>query len=110
MLSVLLRNPAALGVIDYGWMVYGVAISPDGELIATGDESGAVNIYDAATRRPVARPYRISSGLIQNVRFSPDGRTLAVSYMDHGRPRAAEVRPDRCAHRQAHAARGAAGV
>ena len=41
MLSVLLRNPAALGVIDYGWMVYGAAISPDGTLIATGDESGA---------------------------------------------------------------------
>jgi WD40 repeat protein/DNA-binding SARP family transcriptional activator len=82
MLSVLLRNPAALGVIDFGWRVYGVAVSPDSELIATGDESGAVNIYEAASRRPVTRPYRIQSGLIQNVRFSPDGRTLAVSYMD----------------------------
>jgi WD40 repeat protein/DNA-binding SARP family transcriptional activator len=86
LLSVLLRNPATVGVLDYGWVMYGAAISPDGRLIATGDERGAVNVYDAATRLPAARPYRIQSGLIQNVRFSPDGDTLAVSYMDIADP------------------------
>jgi WD40 repeat protein len=82
MLSVLLRNPAAVGVLDYGWVMYGAALSPDGRLMAVGDERGSVVIYDAASRRPVAPPYRIQSGLIQNVRFSPDGGTLAVSYME----------------------------
>ncbi len=77
-----MRSPAALGVVNHGWQVFGAAISPDGEVMATGDERGAVNFYDASTRLPVTRPYRIPAGLIQNVRFSPDGRTLAVSYLD----------------------------
>jgi DNA-binding SARP family transcriptional activator len=82
LLSVLMRNPASLGRVDYGWGMYGAAISPDGKLIATGDERGAVEVYDAATRRPLGRPYRIQAGLVQNVRFSPDGSTLAVSFLD----------------------------
>lgn len=91
LLSVLMRNPASLGRIDYGWGMYGAAISPDGKLIATGDERGAVEVYDAATRRPLGRPYRIQAGLVQNVRFSPDGSTLAVSYLDRTHPHAGMV-------------------
>ncbi|MGE5635542.1 MAG: hypothetical protein ACM3UV_01185, partial [Nocardioidaceae bacterium] len=82
LLSVLLRNPAALGVVDYGWPLYGAALSPDGRLMALGAESGVATVYDAATRRPFGRPYRFLAGLIQNVRFSPDGETLAVSSMN----------------------------
>ena len=81
-----MRAPAALGVLNYGWPMNGAAISPDGKLMATGDERGAVNVYDAATRHAVTPPYRIPVGLIQNVRFSPDGRTLAVSYLDNDDP------------------------
>ena len=76
LLSVLLRNSAAIGVLNYGWPMYGAAFSPDGKLIATGDERGAVNVYDAATRRPVGAPYVIEGGLVQNVRFTPDGASM----------------------------------
>ncbi len=82
LLSVLLRNPAAIGVLNYGWPMYGAAFSPDGRLMATGDERGAVNVYDAATRRPVGAPYVIEGGLVQNVRFTPDGASIVVSSMD----------------------------
>ena len=82
LLSVLLRAPAALGVVDHGWPIYGAALSPDGSLMATGDERGAVTVYDAATRRPLGPAYLIKGGLIQNVRFSPDGGALAISSMD----------------------------
>jgi WD40 repeat protein/DNA-binding SARP family transcriptional activator len=82
MLSVLLRYPAAIGVLNYGWPMYGAALSPDGKLIATGDERGAVNVYDAATRRPIGPPYVIEGGLVQNVRFTPDGASIVVSSMD----------------------------
>jgi WD40 repeat protein/DNA-binding SARP family transcriptional activator len=79
LLSVLLRSPASLGVLDYGWPMNAAALSRDSRLMAIGDERGSVTVYDAATRRPLGRPYWIREGLIQDLRFSPDGRTLAVS-------------------------------
>jgi WD40 repeat protein len=81
LLSVLLRSPATVGIVDHNFMIYGAAISPDGKLMAIGDDIGNVAVYDAATRVPVGR-YEVANGLIQNVRFSPDGDTLAVSYLD----------------------------
>jgi WD40 repeat protein len=85
LLSVLLRNPAALGIVDQSFGIYGAAISPDGRLMATGDDIGNVVVYDAATRAQVGR-YEVANGLIQNVKFSPDGDILAVSYMDRSLP------------------------
>jgi WD40 repeat protein len=80
LLSVLQRTPATLGAVDHGWGIYGAAISPDGKLMAIGDDLGNVVVYDAATRQPLGPPYRIELGLVQDVRFSPDGDTLAISY------------------------------
>ena len=82
LLAVLQRDPATLGAVDHEWGIFGAAISPDGELMAIGDDIGNVVVYDAASRQPLGRPYSIDGGIIQNVRFSPDGDTLAVSYMD----------------------------
>jgi WD40 repeat protein len=86
LLSVLQRMPAAIGVVDHGAPMYGAAISPDGKLMALGDDRGTVVVYDAATHRPLGRPYSFGTGLIQNVRFSPDGGTLAVSSFDQNAP------------------------
>jgi WD40 repeat protein/DNA-binding SARP family transcriptional activator len=86
LLSVLQRLPAALGVVDHGAGLYGAAISPDGTLMAIGDERGVVVVYDAATHQPLGRPYQFGTGIVQNVRFSPDGGTLAVSYQDPAAP------------------------
>ncbi len=91
LLSVLQRSPATLGAVDHQFGIYGAAISPDGELMAIGDDLGNVGVYDAATRRPLGPPYRIESGIIQNVRFSPDGNTLAVSFMDRSVPELSAV-------------------
>ena len=82
LLSVLQRDPATLGAVNHGFGLYGAAISPDGKLMAIGDDLGSVVVYDAATRKPLGPPYRIEGGIIQALRFSPDGDTLAVSYMD----------------------------
>ena len=87
LLSVLQRAPpAAIGVVDNGWGMFGAAISPDGKLMATGDDRGRVVVYDATTRRPLGPPYRIQAAVIENVRFSPDGDTLAVSFFDQTAP------------------------
>ncbi|MEP6954652.1 MAG: BTAD domain-containing putative transcriptional regulator [Solirubrobacteraceae bacterium] len=80
LLSVLMRTPAALGVLSAtGWSLYTVAVSPDQRLVAVGGERGIVRIFDAATRRRLNVPYGLREGLVQTLTFSPDGRTLAVT-------------------------------
>ncbi|MFL5896386.1 MAG: BTAD domain-containing putative transcriptional regulator, partial [Thermoleophilaceae bacterium] len=77
--SVLLRQPASLGELrGDGWKLYSVAASPDGKLVATGDERGAVIVYDIARRVRVGS-YRAPEGLIEQLVFAPDSRALAVT-------------------------------
>ena len=82
LLSVLLRSPAALGILDFGRPVGSAALSPDGRLMAIGDVRGKVTLYRTETRQPVGRPYSISGGHIQSLRFSPDGGSLAIGSVD----------------------------
>jgi len=80
LLSVLLRTPAALGVLSgTGFPINATAVSPDGRVLAIGDEGGTVALLDPATRRPLSEPYRMRGGLVQTLTFSPDGETLAVT-------------------------------
>ena len=79
--SVLLRHPAALGELhdSDGWPLWSLGVSPDGRLLALGGERGVVTILDTATREQVGEPYALAGeGVIQQLRFSPDSRTLAV--------------------------------
>ena len=81
LLSVLMRDPSALGELPGdGLELWTSAVSPDGRLVAHGGGSGIVTFVDAASRLPVGEPYRLPDGsIIQNLDFSPDGRTLAVA-------------------------------
>ena len=58
------------------------AVSPDGRLMATGDDRGKVTVYETASREPLGKPYVIREGVIQHLRFSPDGNTLSVGSVD----------------------------
>jgi WD40 repeat protein/DNA-binding SARP family transcriptional activator len=90
LLSVLQRSPAALGEFRAeGWPLWSAAVSPDERRLALGDEHGIVTVYDPATRRRVSRYRQSEGGLVQDVRFSPDSRTLAVAGYEAG----AETRP-----------------
>ncbi len=82
LLSILLRSPAALGALNHGASLFAGAVSPDGRLIAIGDDRGRVIVYDAASRQALGRPYSIREGVIQQLRFSPDGNTLAIGSID----------------------------
>ncbi|WP_331765792.1 serine/threonine-protein kinase [Embleya sp. NBC_00896] len=59
-----------------------VAFSPDGRVLATGDENGAVIIRDAHTDEQLLT-LADKSARVTALTFSPDGGTLAVG--DHGR-------------------------
>ena len=111
LLSVLMRTPAALGIVDSDRRLLAGAVSPDGRLMATGDDRGKVTVYEAATREPLGKPYVIRGG------DHPAPPLLARRQHALGRltrshgPRAERGgRPDRSAHAQAQAAHRPSGV
>ena len=55
-----------------------IAFSPDGQRLSTADSArGVVELWDAATGRPVGKPFRPPGG-VNALAFSPDGQVLAL--------------------------------
>jgi WD40 repeat protein len=59
-----------------------LAFSPDGRLLALGDDQGRVWLYDTRTWRPRGRPLTAHTSAVDTVNVSPDGRTLATTSND----------------------------
>ena len=75
-LSILDRTTRNRKVVDEGVIVFAVAVSPDGRLVAVGGEDGMIRIRDAVTGSMVAR-LRGHAGGLRELAFSADGSTLA---------------------------------
>jgi len=66
---------------DPGFGVHGVAFSPDGKLLATGDLLGDTLLWNVATRHNIATLATASTTALSEVdavAFSPDGKILAT--------------------------------
>jgi len=61
-----------------GASVLAVAVSPDGTVVASGDDAGSVFLFDAANGRLLARLKTGQDG-VESLAFSPDGRELATA-------------------------------
>src|SRR5436190_6447618 len=62
-------------------LVYHLAFSPDGKLLATAGFDNTVKLWNFATRKE-ARTLAGHTGPVYWVAFSPDGKTLASSSVD----------------------------
>jgi WD40 repeat protein/transcriptional regulator with XRE-family HTH domain len=61
--------------------VLSVALTPDGKLLAIGDGSGKIYLWQVATGQRILT-YEGHTGWVMSVAFSPDGQTLASASMD----------------------------
>jgi WD40 repeat protein len=85
-----LRGHAEKTPHGFGSMLYAVALSADGKLLATGDKVGKVKVWDVAAGKELAEVHapimytwdpvqRLHSiGGVRSLAFTPDGKTLAV--------------------------------
>ncbi|NJR26414.1 MAG: hypothetical protein HC786_32100 [Richelia sp. CSU_2_1] len=62
-------------------LVFVVALSPDGEILATGDSRGEVRLWQARNHQPIAT-LKGHTNWIFALSWSPDGQTLASSSID----------------------------
>ena len=75
--SALLRSPRALALVRGNGRLQDLALSPDGRVLAAGDNDGTVILWDARTMRRIGTPLH-AGDWTGRVAFSPDSRQLAV--------------------------------
>ena len=108
LLTVLQRNPAALGfhkVAPDG--LTAMAVAPGRQLLVTGDDAGSVRITDMRTWTQAGDAVRLPGGVgIHAMAFAPDGRHVAIGI----HPRAASRSTSSTWARAAHAGCGRAAA
>lgn len=70
-------------VPDYTEVISGMAVSPDGAMVATAGFDRTVRVFASATGHQLGAPLPVATnGYLDVLAFSPDGRTLAVTTGD----------------------------
>jgi WD40 repeat protein len=72
----------ALPLMEHDRPVLGVAVSPDGERIASASQDGIITIWDAATGKKLLPPIHAHPSHARCVAFHPDGQRLASASWD----------------------------
>lgn len=63
-------------------ILFSVAVSPDGGLMASGGENGTIRLWDTATMKQVGKPLVGHTSYVLCVTFSSDGKILASASED----------------------------
>src|SRR6266849_285299 len=85
-LSVLLGSAAAPAqtpteLKGHTALVYSVAFSPDGSLLASGSHDQTIRVWNPADGKPI-RELKGHTGIVDSIAFSPDGKLLASGSAD----------------------------
>jgi WD40 repeat protein len=59
--------------------VYALAVSRDGQIIASGDDGGEIIAWHGETGESLTKPIKAHDSWISSVDFSPDCTVLAIS-------------------------------
>jgi hypothetical protein len=66
--------------------VAALAFQPDGKVLAAGDYSGLVRLWDTSTGKEIGRPLP-QGEIVLSLAYSPDGKIVAVGLaVDYGKP------------------------
>ena len=73
------RQRSSIALAGHETSVNALAVSPDGQLLAAGDNSGRVLFHDPATGEPVGTAVQVGpdEGIL-GIAFSPDGSRLGI--------------------------------
>lgn len=58
--------------------IYAIAVSPDGQRVATANDTGDVQFWNLETRQPWGNPIEGFGDIVRSLEFSPDGTVLAA--------------------------------
>jgi WD40 repeat protein len=68
-------------ILNDGYGYNSIALSPDGKLLASGDEVGNITLWNMETGQPEGQPLNDGrEGYISSLAFSSNGKTLAAVY------------------------------
>ena len=56
-----------------------VAFSPDGKMLASGNQDHTIKLWDVATGKPLGMPLKHPGWWVRAVAFSPDGQRVATA-------------------------------